>query len=475
MRLFLGSAQRPAARHRLAGAAAACLCATVAVATGLAGAAPAGAARTAAPTRPGMHAGSAAHAVPRPARSAAPGQGSGGSGSGGSGSGGSGSGSSKSGGSGSSGSGSSGSGSSGSAGSASARAAVIGGAQLAGRGVIVHYPAHGARVLPKVKASAYVIADAGTGQVLAAKDPHGLYRPASTLKVLTAIALMPALNPDATVVASRRAANQIPSKVGLVQGNSYKVSALFKALLMISANDAAVALAQATGSYAKGMAVINAEAHHLQAYDTVAVRPNGLDAPGQHVSAYDEALWAREALAVPAFMHDESLQKFRFQLRPHGRPHHPRWENLWTQNAMLYTFRGDLGGKIGWTTPAGATFIGWARRGHTTLVVTILHCTPLTELTAASRLLSWGFAMDGKVRPVGHLVSPLPAVVAHPKITLRPAVHLKRTLPARTDLPAISLTVGFGALLIAVVTTTALMIIGGRRRRAGNPPSAPGG
>jgi hypothetical protein len=58
---------------------------------------------------------------------------------------------------------------------------------------------------------------------------------------------------------------------------------------------------------------------------------------------------------------------------------------------------------------------------------------------------------------------------------LRPAVHLKRALPARTDLPAISLAVGFGALLIAVVTTTAIMLIGGRRRRAGNPPSPPGG
>jgi serine-type D-Ala-D-Ala carboxypeptidase (penicillin-binding protein 5/6) len=485
MRLFLGSAQRPAARrHRLAGAAAACLCAAVA-ATPLSGAATASAAP----------AGLIARGEPRTAHSPAPGPGAGqaGSGSGssqsgdsssGSGSSGSGSSGSGSSGSGSSGSGSSrsggsssgsGSGSNGSAGPASTRTATVGGARLAGRGVIVSYPAHGARRLPKVKASAYVVADAGTGQVLAAKDPHGLYRPASTLKVLTAIALMPVLNPDAAVVASRRAANQIPSKVGLVQGNRYQVSALFKALLMISANDAAVALAQATGSYAKGMAVINAEAHHLQAYDTVAVRPNGLDAPGQHVSAYDEALFARQALAVPAFMHDEALRKFRFQLRPHGTRHHPRWENLWTQNSMLYTFPGDLGGKIGWTTPAGATFIGWARRGHTTLVVTILHCPPGTELTVASRLLNWGFAMDGKVGPVGQLVSPLPSVAAHPRITLRPAVHLKRALPARTDLPAISLAVGFGALLIAVVTTTAIMLIGGRRRRAGNPPSPPGG
>jgi len=355
-------------------------------------------------------------------------------------------------------------------GPAGAQPIPVGGPGLAGRGVIVNYPAHGGRRLPHVPASAYVIADAGTGQVLAAKDPHGWYRPASTLKVLTAITLMPALGPDATVIASHRAAVIEPSKVGLITGDSYRVSDLFKALLMISANDAAIALVQATGSYAKGMAMMNAEAHHLQADDTVAVTPNGLDARGQHVSAYDEALFARQALAIPAFMHDESLRMFRFPLRRRWTPHHPHMVTLFTQNTMLWTFRGDLGGKIGWTTPARATFIGWAQRGHTALVVTILHCTPLTELTVASRLLSWGFAMDGKVRPVGHLVSPLPAVTAHPKIALSPAVRLKRPLPAGTGLPDVPLAVGFAALLLAAVTSSVLMIIGGRRRRAGNPP-----
>jgi serine-type D-Ala-D-Ala carboxypeptidase (penicillin-binding protein 5/6) len=359
--------------------------------------------------------------------------------------------------------------STGPAGPAGARPVPLGGAQLAGRGVIVNYPAHGGRRLPHVPASAYVIADARTGQVLAAKDPHGWYRPASTLKVLTAITLMQALRPDATVIASHRAAVVEPSKVGLITGDRYRVSDLFKALLMISANDAAIALVQATGSYAKGMAMMNAEAHHLRADDTVAVTPNGLDARGQHVSAYDEALFARQALAIRAFMHDESLRKFRFPLRAHWRRHHPRWVTLWTQNTMLWNFRGDLGGKIGWTTPARATFIGWARRGHTTLVVTILHCTPLAELTVASRLLSWGFAMDGRVRPVGHLVRPRPAVTAHRRIALSPAVHLKRPLPAGFRLPTVPLAVGLATLLLAAIAGAVIMIIGGRRR-AGNPP-----
>ena len=58
---------------------------------------------------------------------------------------------------------------------------VIGGAQLAGHGVLVNYPSGSVPRLPKVTASAWVIADAGTGQVLAAKDPHGRYRPASKI------------------------------------------------------------------------------------------------------------------------------------------------------------------------------------------------------------------------------------------------------------------------------------------------------
>src|SRR5215467_6089533 len=102
----------------------------------------------------------------------------------------------------------------------------IGGPQLAGTGVIVNYPASAAKPLLKIKASAWVVADADTGQVLAARDPHGWYLPASTLKMLTAITLMPMLSPNATVVATRRAGNAIPNRVKLIPRNRYKVSDL---------------------------------------------------------------------------------------------------------------------------------------------------------------------------------------------------------------------------------------------------------
>jgi D-alanyl-D-alanine carboxypeptidase (penicillin-binding protein 5/6) len=194
---------------------------------------------------------------------------------------------------------------------------------------------------------------------------------------------------------------------GLVAGRRYRVSDLFTALLTISANDAAVALTQATGSLAKGMALINAEAHHLQAYDVVAKRPNGLPADGQVESAYDEALIARQALAMPAFMKYDSTLSARFEVKPR------HWETLVNQNWLLTKYRGALGGKIGWTVKSEATYMGLARRNGVTLIVTILHCTALQEITSAVKLLNWGFAMHGNVSPVGTLVPPLAA--ASPK------------------------------------------------------------
>lgn len=287
-------------------------------------------------------------------------------------------------------------------------ARMIGGPLMASRGEVVNEPARGAEPLPDIPASAWVIANADTGQVLAARDPHGEFGPASTLKVLTAVTLIPLLNPDGVIVASRLATSQQPTSAFLITGRAYRVSDLFRALLLISANDAAVALAQSTGSLARGMALINAEARHLQAYDVVAKLPNGLPAAGQVTSAYDEALIARQALAMPAFMKYDSTLAARLELKP------GHWETMVNQNYLLTRYRGGIGGKIGWTVKSEATYVGLARRNSVTLIATVLHCTSLQEITSAEKLLNWGFAMNGRVRPVGTLVPPLAATAAVP-------------------------------------------------------------
>jgi D-alanyl-D-alanine carboxypeptidase (penicillin-binding protein 5/6) len=65
-----------------------------------------------------------------------------------------------------------------------------------------------------------------------------------------------------------------------------------------------------------------------------------------------------------------------------------------------------------------ATYVGMARRDGHTLIVTLLHAVPGTLFTSATAMLNWGFRMDGKIAPVGQLVSPLPAVSPAP-----PAPH----------------------------------------------------
>ncbi|GGO29420.1 hypothetical protein GCM10010116_58970 [Microbispora rosea subsp. aerata] len=296
----------------------------------------------------------------------------------------------------------------------------IGGERLAGRGLIT--PA-GVKPPPKTEASAYVVADADTGAVLAAKDPHGHYRPASTLKTLTAVTLIPKLDKKRKVKPSHEACNVEGSAVGIVPEPIYTVDDLMRALLMVSANDAAVALAEANGGLKKTLADMNKEARRLQAYDTVAKTPNGLDAPGQRSSAYDLALIARAGLAIPDFrkyiatkvakfpapkdyLKKDKKKKRRGDAEASESPP-PAYYEMANHNRLLGRYKGMLGVKNGWTSKALGSFVGAAKRdGHTIIVVIMHHPGGFWEEVA--KLLDWGFAARGKATPVGHLVSPVP-------------------------------------------------------------------
>jgi serine-type D-Ala-D-Ala carboxypeptidase (penicillin-binding protein 5/6) len=341
----------------------------------------------------------------------------------------------------------------------------VGGPRLAGPGVIVNYPSRRSPRVPKIPADAFVLADATTGQVLAARNPHGWYGPASTLKILAAISLIPVLNPTATVVASKRAVDTEPDDVGLKAGQRYEIADLFRALLLISGNDAAVALAEATGSFSRGIALMNAEAQRLQAYDTVAREPNGLDARGQHVSAYDEALIARQALRTPAFLAYDQTRVAWFPITARHRI------ELFNQDQLLGTYRGFIGGKTGWTTPAHATYVGMARRHGHTLIVTLLHAVPGTLFTSATAMLDWGFRMEGELRPVGYLASPLPATppASHPPAPAVPASAAARAgmagrLRASSSSEGIAMPFTVGSVALAALAFAGYGFA--RRRRA---------
>lgn len=287
-----------------------------------------------------------------------------------------------------------------------AAAETVGGEQLAGSRRNVNL-LDGAAPLPDIWAKTWIIADAETGEVLAHKGAHVQRAPASTLKTLTALTVLPQTSPEQVYVATPKAANIYGSRVGLKPGKEYTLDQLWNAVFLPSANDAAIAVAQANGGVRKTVRQMNEVAKSLGALDTVAKNTNGLDAPGQLSSAYDLALIAREGLKRDDFSRYARTVKAQFpNVKGKGR------HTIYTTNRMLLNgWRGAIGVKTGFTSKAGRTFVGAAERRGRTLIVALMGINESTE-DAATKLLSWGFKNADKVDPVGSLVDPNTVAVA---------------------------------------------------------------
>ena len=300
---------------------------------------------------------------------------------------------------------------------------VLGGSQLGKRGAVADLSA-GAAKLPQVKARTWLLADATTGEVLAAKNPHKTRRPASTLKTLTALTLLPQLEPDATWIGTARAQNTYGSKAGIRIGREYTIDELFAGLLLPSGNDAAIALAQAHSTVSATVAEMNQVARDLQAYNTTAKNPSGLDAKGQFSTAYDLALIGRAAIARDDFLTYAGAKSTEFpnprNPKKNGKERKPI--TIYNQNDLVMeNYRGAIGVKTGYTSQAGRTFIGAAQRGNTTLIVSLMGIREPSD-EAARKLLNWGFKNRGQIVPIGELVPPLSA--------MEPTVAEKTVVPA---------------------------------------------
>ncbi len=287
----------------------------------------------------------------------------------------------------------------------------VGGGRLGECGLIV--PEGSPPLPPDITAGAWVVADMTTGQVLAAKDPHGRYRPASTLKLLTAQVMLRNL-PDLELVVAgtENDAGQEGTRVGIEAGGQYTVRQLITYLVIISGNDAANALARTNGGYDKTVADMNAAAQAMGALDTRAVTPSGLDGPGQSTSAYDLALFARGAMATPTFPEIVSSVDVRVPAAA-GDGYIAA-----NDNQLLYQYPGALGGKTGFTDDAGNTYVGMAERDGRRLVVTMMNGTqqPRRQWMQAASLLDWGFALPPGTPPVGRMVSSLAEATAAPPV-----------------------------------------------------------
>ncbi len=207
---------------------------------------------------------------------------------------------------------------------------------------------------PEVNARAFLLADYSTGTVILARNEREPLPPASLTKVMTALIALERASPEEVVVVSERAAQAEGMRMGLLPGQKVRLRTLLYGLLLLSANDAAVAIAEhVAGSVDAFVELMNARAAELGMRDTHFVNPHGLDAEGHLSSAYDLFLLARYALANETFASIVASQA----LEDEGY----RFEN---SNRLLRLYPGADGVKTGTTEAAGECLIASATRGN---------------------------------------------------------------------------------------------------------------
>ncbi|CAC01548.1 D-alanyl-D-alanine carboxypeptidase [Streptomyces sp. SID7813] len=263
--------------------------------------------------------------------------------------------------------------------------------------------------VPEVSALSWVVADAGTGDVLAANDAHRELPPASTLKTLFALTVLPALPGGIRHEVGPEDLSGIgpgSSLVGVVEGQTYRVSDLWNGVFLNSGNDAVHVLASLTGGWSATAARMQAEARALGARDTHVRSPDGYDAPGQVSSAYDLAVFGREGLRRPDFARYCAKVDAMFPGRDGSSYGIMNTNRLLTGADGVQPYPGLIGVKNGYTSNAGNTLIAAARRDGRTLVVTVMNPQEgggHAVYEEARALLDWGFEAAGEVDPVGSL------------------------------------------------------------------------
>ena len=244
--------------------------------------------------------------------------------------------------------------------------------------------------LPAVAAQgpAFIVIDAEAGKVLSHSDSDALWYPASLSKMMTAYVTFRALEAEklratSPVKISANALGQAPSKMGFKVGTVMNVDNALKMMLVKSANDIAVAIAEAVGgNEAKFVASMNAEAQRLGMVSTHYNNPNGLPDGGQVTTARDLAVLAR-AIWVDF---PEYRQYFGIPAIKAGK------RVLRSQNKLLEQYRGTTGMKTGFICSSGFNIVASAQRGGRAVIVVVLGATSSTERNeTAAHLLDDGF------------------------------------------------------------------------------------
>ncbi|MGV9253556.1 D-alanyl-D-alanine carboxypeptidase family protein [Streptomyces sp. NPDC003697] len=274
--------------------------------------------------------------------------------------------------------------------------------------------------LPDLSALSWLVADADSGEVLAAHDAHLPLPPASTLKTLFALTVLPVLPSGLRHTVTTKDLEGIgagSSLVGIAPGLTYSVADLWRGVFLHSGNDAVHVLARLNGGWNHTARQMEVRARSLGALDTHVVSPDGYDADGQVSSAYDLALFGQAGLHNADFA-DYCSTAYSLFPGYTGSFGIRNTNRLLTGADGVEPYPGLLGIKNGYTSKAGNTLVAAARQNGRTLVATVMNPQEgdgLRVYEETRELLDWGFAAAGHVDPVGSLNAQRPAVSPRPR------------------------------------------------------------
>lgn len=276
----------------------------------------------------------------------------------------------------------------------------------------------------EVTAPSAVLIEPETMKVLYEKNGHEQRACASVTKVMTLILVMEAidagkLNWDQMITASAHAASMGGSDIWLEEGEQMSVRDMVKATVVASANDAAVALAEAvSGTEDEFVRQMNEKAKALGMENTVFKNCNGLDEEGHLTTAYDVALMSCELIKHEEIFEFTSI--WMDELRD-GKT------QIVNTNKLLKSYNGITGLKTGTTSQAGSCISATAERDGLSLVTVVLGSETGTErFKAAATLLDYGFANYKKTNLILPEDAPMEIKV---KNGMENSVQLKYEIP----------------------------------------------
>ena len=237
----------------------------------------------------------------------------------------------------------------------------------------------------KITAKAWALVEASSGRLLLGENEHERRPMASTTKIMTALLILEAgEDMDALVTVAPEAAGVEGSSMYLKAGERMSLRDLLYGLMMVSGNDAAVALAvHAAGSVEAFVQKMNDTAAALGLNDTHFMNPNGLHDPNHSTSAFDLARLAAAAMALPAFREIVGTERYTTSTGDHVR-------TFRTKNKVLTQVDGGCGIKTGYTKKAGRCLCFAAQREGMLLVGTVLNAPDMWN--DAKVILDRGFA-----------------------------------------------------------------------------------